>query len=140
MTRIPVAGTQPIPVPAAREQAISEAGPDDGRRAAQTVTEANSGNGRQATPRATHVVGEPVVFDGYVDDFENNIAAMQFSLDDGATWTTYQTQGVTADKGVNWHFSYTPTRPGRYLLKARAVDGAGNASALVASYAFEVQP
>ena len=92
------------------------------------------------TPRATHVVGEPVVFDGYVDDFENNIAAMQFSLDDGATWTTYKTLGVTADKGVNWHFSYTPTRPGRYLLKARAVDGAGNASALVASYAFEVQP
>ena len=47
------------------------------------------------TPRATHVVGEPVVFDGYVDDFENNIAAMQFSLDDGATWTTYKTCTTT---------------------------------------------
>ena len=45
-----------------------------------------------------------------------------------------------ADKGVNWHFTYTPPHPGRYLLKARAIDGEGNASALVASYAFEVRP
>ena len=28
-----------------------------------------------------------MTFDGYVDDFEHNVAAMQFSLDDGATWT-----------------------------------------------------
>lgn len=89
---------------------------------------------------ALHAVGEPVTFDGYVDDFEHNVAAMQFSLDDGATWTTYETRGVMADKGVNWHFTYTPPHPGRYLLKARAIDGEGNASALVASYAFEVRP
>ena len=81
-----------------------------------------------------------MTFDGYVDDFERNVAAMQFSLDDGATWTTYETRGTVADKGVNWHFTYIPTQPGRYLLKARAIDGEGNASALVASYAFEVRP
>ena len=81
-----------------------------------------------------------MTFDGYVDDFVHNVAAMQFSLDDGATWTTYETRVVMADKGVNWHFTYTPPHPGRYLLKARAIDGEGNASALVASYAFEVRP
>ena len=71
-----------------------------------------------------HRVGEPLEFDGYVDDFERNVSAMQFSLDGGATWTTYQTAGAVIDKGVNWHFVYRPERPGRYLLKVRAVDGA----------------
>ena len=90
--------------------------------------------------RPPYYAGAPIEFAGYVDDFEHNVAAMQFSLDDGATWTTYETRGVMADKGVNWHFTYTPPHPGRYLLKARAIDGEGNASALVASYAFEVRP
>lgn len=84
-------------------------------------------------------VGEPVAFDGYVDDFEYRIAAIQFSLDNGASWTTYETAGTVAEKGVNWHFVYTPTQPGRYLLKARAVDGKGTAAALVENYTFEVQ-
>lgn len=47
-----------------------------------------------------HRVGEPLEFDGYVDDFERNVSAMQFSLDGGATWTTYQTAGAVIDKGV----------------------------------------
>ena len=97
-------------------------------------------SGAPGVQRPVHRVGEPVTFDGYVDDFDRNVAAMQFSLDDGATWTTYETRGTVADKGVNWHFTYIPTQPGRYLLKARAIDGEGNASALVASYAFEVRP
>lgn len=86
-----------------------------------------------------HQVGEPLAFDGYVDDFERNVSAMQFSLDGGTTWTTYPTTGVVIDKGVNWHFSYRPTEPGRYLLKVRAVDGDGVPSAIVTEYAFEVE-
>ena len=83
-----------------------------------------------------HRVGEPLEFDGYVDDFERNVSAMQFSLDGGATWTTYQTAGAVIDKGVNWHFVYRPERPGRYLLKVRAVDGDGTVSDIVAEYAL----
>ncbi len=86
-----------------------------------------------------HRAGEPIEFDGYVDDFERNVSAMQFSLDGGATWTTYPTSGAVIDKGVNWHFVYRPERSGRYLLKVRAVDGAGAASDIVAEYAFEVE-
>lgn len=86
-----------------------------------------------------HRVGEPLEFDGYVDDFEHNVSAMQFSLDGGSTWSTYPTTGVVIDKGVNWHFTYRPERPGRYLLKVRAVDGKGAASSIVAEYAFEVE-
>lgn len=87
----------------------------------------------------THRVGEPLEFDGYVDDFERNVSAMQFSLDGGVTWTTYPTTDVAIDKGVNWRFVYRPERPGRYLLKVRAVDGEGAASDIVAEYAFEVE-
>ena len=68
------------------------------------------------------------------------VSAIQFSLDDGATWTSYDTDGAVIDKGVNWHFDYTPTRPGRYVLKARAVDKRGVASVLVSRFAFEVLP
>ncbi len=91
-------------------------------------------------PAETHHVGEPIAFDGYVDDFAHRVSAIQFSLDDGATWTTYETAETVADKGVNWHFIYTPTHPGCYLLKARAIDGEGNASPLVSGHAFEVLP
>ena len=96
---------------------------------------APAGGGHAA---AVHYVGEPVVFEGYADDFEHNIAAVQFSLDDGASWTAYPTQGARSDRGVRWTFSYTPQRAGRYLLKARAVDGRGAPSSLISSYAFEV--
>lgn len=88
----------------------------------------------------TYRVGQPIPFSGYVDDFDQGIAAIQFSLDDGATWTTYETEGTVTDKGVNWRFDYTPASPGRYLLKARALDKQGGASALVSRFAFEVLP
>ena len=89
---------------------------------------------------AVHRVGRPISFSGYVDDFYQGVSAIQFSLDDGATWTSYDTDGAVIDKGVNWHFDYTPTRPGRYVLKARAVDKRGVASVLVSRFAFEVLP
>ncbi len=85
-----------------------------------------------------HRVGEPIEFEGYADDFENSVAGVQFSLDDGASWTTYPTEGVREDRGVRWMFAYTPQVPGRYLLKARAVDGRGVPASVVSGFAFEV--
>ena len=104
-----------------------------------------------------HRVGEPLEFDGYVDDFERNVSAMQFSfegyaddydkaivamefsLDGGTTWTRHATEGAQAGRVLSWTFVYTPERPGRYLLKVRAVDGDGTVSDIVAEYAFEVE-
>lgn len=85
-----------------------------------------------------YFVGRAIGFSGWVDDFERNISAVQFSLDGGTHWTEYATPGVSSERGVRWQFTYTPQQPGRYLLAVRAVDGAGVVSTLVSGYAFEV--
>lgn len=90
--------------------------------------------------RSVYHVGDPVVFEGYVDDFAEGVSALEFSLDNGETWTTYATTGAVAERGVNWRFVYTPERPGCYLLKARARDAHGRSSSLVSGFAFEVLP
>ena len=39
--------------------------------------------------RPPYYAGQPIEFAGYVDDFDRTICAMEFSLDDGASWTAY---------------------------------------------------
>ncbi len=87
-----------------------------------------------------YYAGRPIEFSGYVDDFDRAICAMEFSLDDGASWTAYPTAAVDKSRGVNWQFVYTPEQPGRYLLKVRPVTEDGEPSNLVAGFAFEVLP
>ncbi len=90
--------------------------------------------------RPPYYVGRPIEFSGYVDDFDRTIAAMEFSLDDGASWTAYPTEAVDKSRGVNWRFVYTPPQAGRYLLKVRPVTEDGEPSPLVAGFAFEALP
>lgn len=99
-------------------------------------------NSQPLTPatRPPYYAGRPIEFSGYVDDFDRAIAAMEFSLDDGASWTAYPTEAVDKSRGVNWRFVYTPAEPGRYLLRARPVTADGEPSPLVAGFAFEALP
>lgn len=90
--------------------------------------------------RPPYYAGAPIEFAGYVDDFDRTICAMEFSLDDGASWTAYPTAAVDKSRGVNWRFVYTPETPGRYLLKVRPVTEDGEPSTLVAGFAFEALP
>ena len=105
------------------------------------------GPSASAVPRAVaprtqppYFAGCPIEFSGYVDDFDRTICAMEFSLDDGASWTAYPTATVDKSRGVNWRFVYTPEAPGRYLLKVRPVTEDGEPSDLVAGFAFEALP
>ena len=50
---------------------------------------------------------------------------MQFSADEGDTWTTYPTTGAEQDRNVNWSFTFTPAASGHYRLLVRAVGGDG---------------
>ncbi len=84
-------------------------------------------------------VGDQISFEGYADDFDTSIAAVQFSMDGGKTWTTCETNGATPDKWVYWNFTYTAAQPGSYKLDARALTANGNVSPLAASVVFEVE-
>ena len=75
-------------------------------------------------------VGEPMEFTGWAHDFDKRIIAVEFSLDNGANWTTYDVSDSTDDLWVHWTFSYTPERPGFYRLLVRSVNDAGAASPL----------
>ncbi len=67
--------------------------------------------------------GEPCVFEGWADGFELNIAALEFSMDGGATWTTFETPDANVNRWVHWTFEWTPEEgvDTAYVLQARAV-------------------
>ena len=91
-------------------------------------------------PARFNYVGEPIRFEGYVDDFEHGVAAVQLSLDGGTTWTDFPCEGARTELGVSWNFTYMPHAPGRYQLRARALSRAGEPAATVESFAFDVLP
>lgn len=79
-----------------------------------------------------------IAFEGYADDLGEPIAAVEFSLDGGETWTAYETKNATADKWVYWHFGFTPKAEGSYQLSVRARTTSGKVSPLAASVTFDV--
>lgn len=83
-------------------------------------------------------VGDEICFEGYADDFDKAIKAVEFSMDGGETWTTCETAGATAEKWVYWHFAYVTEAAGSYKLDVRAVAEDGTVSPLAASVAFDV--
>lgn len=85
-----------------------------------------------------NLVGEPMEFTGYACDFDRAIAAVEFSLDQGQTWTCHDTPTCEPGRMVWWSFAYTPVRPGSYELLVRAVNIDGEASPAAARYEFDV--
>ena len=73
-------------------------------------------------------VGKPYTLVGYADAFELAITAVEFSLDRGITWTSYSTNGTTADRWIYWNFTFTPETPGAYVIQTRAVCEDGTVS------------
>jgi len=83
--------------------------------------------------------GEEIAFEGYADDLGSPIAAIEFSLDGGETWTTFETADTKVEKWVYWNFSFIPEEKGDYQLIARAKTADGTVSPLAASVAFSVK-
>lgn len=86
----------------------------------------------------TVAVGDELVFSGYADDCGTSIAAVEFSLDGGKTWTTCRTKDARADRWVAWNFAYTAEKIGDYKLDVRAVAANGDVSPLASSVTFSV--
>lgn len=83
-------------------------------------------------------IGDRLVFEGYADDNGKAIAAIEFSMDNGETWTTCETKDATADRWVYWYFGYNCEAAGSYKLDVRAVAEDGTVSPLAASVTFSV--
>ena len=83
-------------------------------------------------------VGKTMTFEGYADDFNDAIVAVEFSMDGGTTWTAYETPKATTDRWVYWHFGYTPTEAGTYKMTVRARTASGKTSPMAANVVFNV--
>ena len=83
--------------------------------------------------------GETIVFEGYADDYDVPVAAIEISMDGGETWTVCETEGATADRWVYWYFSNTPEEAGVYKLEARARTAEGRVSPLASTIVFSVE-
>lgn len=84
-------------------------------------------------------VGDLIAFEGYADDCGTKVTAVEFSLDGGETWTSFDTSSSDAEDWVYWHFDYTPEQAGIYKLDVRAVTEDGTVSPLGSSTVFEVE-
>jgi len=83
-------------------------------------------------------VGGAITFEGYADDYDKAVVAVEFSLDGGKTWATYRTRGADSEKWVYWYFTYTPRAAGTYELSVRAVTENGTVSPLSSILRFTV--
>ena len=100
------------------------------------VTCAND-EGRGLVGSKPHPVGEALAFEGYAYDFDRAIAAVEFSLDQGETWTRYETPQCEPGRWVWWSFAYTPQQRGSYELHVRSVNEDGKAGPVAARYGFD---
>ena len=82
--------------------------------------------------------GDEITFEGVADDLGSPIAAIEFSFDNGRTWTSCETDGATADKWVNWQFTTSFEDAGDYRMTVRAKTADGVVSPLAATLLFEV--
>ena len=75
-------------------------------------------------------VGQAYTFEGYASAFDQQVAAVEVSLDGGQTWTTLDTTDSDRTKWVYWYFTFTPEQESAYTLTARAVLADGTVSAI----------
>lgn len=71
---------------------------------------------------------EPFTFEGWADDFHRDIKAIEFSFDQGATWTSFDTSDTKAGRWVHWTFTWTPPKEGAYTIMVRSVNENGEAT------------
>ncbi len=83
-------------------------------------------------------VGKPVRVEGTAYDFGHSINAIEFSLDEGAHWSRYATEGTNDFQNLAWSFEFTPERSGMYCMLVRSVNDSGQASPESARIELEI--
>ena len=112
------------------DDAIAEKEPNAEQRAKISI---------QNTFEGTFSKGDVIAFEGYADDYDVPVAAVEFSMDGGNTWTRCETENTSTSKWVYWHFAINaPQEEGDYRLDARCVTADGKVSPLASSVQFTV--
>ncbi|MDO5043320.1 MAG: hypothetical protein Q4D92_07405 [Slackia sp.] len=82
--------------------------------------------------------GETARFEGYADDFDRAIVAVELSFDNGENWLRCATEGAEAGRWVWWTFDWDTEAPGVYQLSVRSVNEDGKKSPIPALHRFTV--
>ena len=82
-------------------------GPDDEYRAKVNILSTVDGGFK---------VGDMVFFEGYADDCGVKVASVEFSMDGGETWTSFDASSSNAEDWVYWHFDYVAETAGTFKL------------------------
>lgn len=90
-------------------------------------------------PRVVCSAGEKLVLTGYAIDIGHSISGIEFSLDDGAHWTRYDTAGADSDRRVNWTFEFLLPERGFYTMQVRSVNDEGTPSPEADSFELLVE-
>ena len=69
---------------------------------------------------------KPYTFEGYASAWDDTITALEFSFDQGETWTRYETTGADKTRWVYWHLTWQPPQAGSYVLMARSYASDGS--------------
>lgn len=72
--------------------------------------------------------GEPLTITGYADAYKDAVAAIEVSMDRGATWKRVDTTGTDVQKLITWDYTFTPEEDGAYTFAVRAIDETGKAT------------
>lgn len=73
-------------------------------------------------------VGKQITFEGYADAYNEPINKVEYSLDNGKTWTAMDTPNTDINRWVYWRMNFTPQEAGSYHLKIRAHSTAADGS------------
>ncbi|MHC8300825.1 molybdopterin-dependent oxidoreductase [Pseudomonas sp. ZS1P83] len=77
-------------------------------------------------PEEALLVNHPYMLEGLANDGGDGIARVEVSLDGGRTWTDAKLDPeIGRYSWRRWRFIWTPTQKGRYALKVRATNRAG---------------
>lgn len=62
------------------------------------------------------------------DAFDHPMKTVEFSMDGGETWTSFDVGDVDPAKWLWWSFTFTPEKEGAYVLSVRGTDIDGEVS------------
>lgn len=77
--------------------------------------------------------GKPHTFEGFADAYDEKIVSIEFSMDQGKTWTMYELGDTDVYKWIYWYFTWTPETDGSYVLSVRATTESGLTSTTIHS-------